>query len=149
MVGFIFWGYILLLVVLIVVGLVIFAIRLFIGDSFITNTIIVNKVVPVVVVLIAKMILKKIAVKCFVRHDTNILALDNFRAYNIYLYFVFFFDCFLGTLSAVIRLVKALIASVFMMSSKTTPTDHLYSHVFKLNHFFLFTIGISYSIFGR
>ena len=51
----------------------------------------------------------------FLQRRTRILAVDNFRSFNIFLYFNFFYDCFMGILSAILRILFALFASVFMM----------------------------------
>ncbi len=48
----------------------------------------------------------------FLQKNTKILALDNFRAFNILL----FFDCFiLGIIEALIRLVKVVIFLILYM----------------------------------
>ncbi len=129
---------------MVVIGLAIFFIRIFLGDDFIKR-IALDKLLPVLIVIIARMIIKKISVYIFTKRNTKILALDNFRAYNVFLFFMFFFDCFLGILSAFIRLVKAVLAAVFMLSSNFFTIRYL--NITILN--FYSNKGISYSVFGR
>ena len=72
--------------------------------------------VPAISVVLVKLIFNFITTRfIFLRRDTKILALDNFRAFNVFLYFNFFFDCFMGILSAITRLLKAIVFSILMM----------------------------------
>ena len=89
---------------------------MFVGDNFFRDLAL--KVVPAITVLVFKKIVNLIATKfVFLYKGSKILALDNFRAFNIFLYFNFFYDIFMGYISAVIRLIKAVAAGVFMMPS--------------------------------
>ena len=98
------------------VGFIIFILRLFAGDN--VFGFIGLKIVPVVFVLIVKQVVNKIASEyIFLNRASRLLALDNFRAYNIFLYFNFYYDCFMGIISAVIRLIKSFIAAIVMMPS--------------------------------
>ena len=117
LVGYLLWGYFLIYLFLFIIGAVILLIRIFIGDKFFTDVLL--KMVKVIVTIVIKKIVNIIATRfVFLDRKTNILALDNFRAFNIFLYFNFYFDCFLGVISAVIRLIKALVLSLLMMPSK-------------------------------
>lgn len=49
----------------------------------------------------------------FLQQRGKVLALDNFRAYSIFIYITFFFDCFIGTMNALIRLFVGLLGSIF------------------------------------
>jgi hypothetical protein len=74
------------------------------------------KMVPVISVITVKFIFNFIMTRfVFLRRGTKILALDNFRAFNVFLYFNFFFDYFMGILSAITRLLKAVVFSIIMM----------------------------------
>lgn len=117
MVGYLIWGYVILYVAIVILGVVILIIRLFIGDNLFAQLGL--KLIPVVTVIIVKKIVNVIATNyVFLYRKSTILALNNFRAFNIFLYFNFYFDCFMGIISAVIRLIKSAIISVVMMSSK-------------------------------
>ena len=73
-------------------------------------------VIPFVAVLAVKMLVNKLTAKyIFLNQKSTILALENFRAFNVFLYFSFFYDCFMGLISAIIRLTKAVIADIIMM----------------------------------
>ena len=49
-------------------------------------------------------------------HDeTHLFTLENRHAYFLFVYFNFFFDCFLGVISCVLRLVKSAIALIIFM----------------------------------
>jgi len=102
-------------ILFLVVGLVILAIRLIRSFSSLDLFL---KTVPVLTVILLKMIINKIASQfIFLNRNSKILALDNFRAYNVFLYFNFFFDSFMGFFSAIIRLIKAVIIAILMLPS--------------------------------
>ena len=102
---------------LVLLGLSILFLRVTIGDSIFSDMAL--KIVSVVCVLVVKKIINMTASQViFLNRKSNILALNNFRAFNIFLYFNFYFDCFMGLVSAVIRLVQSIAASLFMMPSK-------------------------------
>ena len=116
LVGFLIWGYLILYVFFLLIAILYYLI-----DNFVTFKLLIDTfykyLIQFVVVFIIKYILRRIMIYSFVKRNTQILALDNFRAYNIVLYFMFFFDLFLGFLNAVFRLLKGVLASVLMMSS--------------------------------
>ena len=77
---------------------------------------IIKTLTPFVTVLLIKTLVNKYTAKyVFLNRKSKILALENFRAFNVFLYFSFFYDCFMGLLSAIIRLNKAIIAAIIMM----------------------------------
>ena len=47
--------------------------------------------------------------------DSDLFTLENRHAYFLFVYFNFFFDCFLGILSCILRLFKSMIALVVFM----------------------------------
>ncbi len=47
--------------------------------------------------------------------ESHLFTLENRHAYFLFIYFNFFFDCFLGILSCIIRLFKSMIALVIYM----------------------------------
>ena len=79
------------------------------------------KLVPIVVAILIKQIVSKVSTRfIFLNRKSKILAVENFRAFNVFVYFNFFFDCFMGYISAIIRLIKAVVIAVFMLPSKLT-----------------------------
>lgn len=113
-VGYMVWGYIIMYVVLVIIGFVILLLRIFAGDQFFASLAL--RLVPVVTVIIVKMIINYIFTRfIFLYRDSNVLALKNFRAFNVFLYFNFYFDCFMGVISAIIRLVKSAVIALIMM----------------------------------
>ena len=77
------------------------------------------KIIPIITVIIFKTIVNVIASRyAFTIRNTKMLALNNFRAFNIFLYFNFYYDCFMGIVSAVIRLIKSVLAAIFYMPRK-------------------------------
>lgn len=81
-----------------------------------TYGLIVKTLFPFIIVLLIKLLINKFTAKyIFLNRKSKILALENFRAFNVFLYFSFFFDCFMGLISAIIRLTKAIIAAIIMM----------------------------------
>lgn len=117
MTGYLIWGYFILYIVGVLVGIGITVIRIFAGDSFFGSLAL--KLVPVVVVVVIKTLINKLVAKyAFTNRKFKILTLDNYRIFNLFLYFNFYFDCFMGIISAVIRLIKSIVVSIFMMPSK-------------------------------
>ena len=114
--GYLIWGYFIIYVFTLLIGLGILFIRLFFPGKFWTDTIL--KLVPVIVAIIIKLIINNVASKfIFLNRNSKILAIDNFRAFNVFLYFNFFFDCFMGVVSAITRLVKSFFLAIFMLPS--------------------------------
>jgi hypothetical protein len=114
LVGYLVWGFFILYAVTLLVGIVIVILRLTVGDNIFLKFLL--KIIPVICVLIVKMILNMITSRViFLRRDTKVLALNNFRVFNVFLYFNFFFDCFMGVISALIRILKSVIAAIIMM----------------------------------
>lgn len=115
-VGYLIWGYLIIYVAVVVVGIAIIFIRIFIGDKLFLQ--IFMRCIPVILVIIVKVLVNKIATNyAFMDKKLKVLALINFRAFNVFLYFNFYFDCFMGIISAVIRLILSLVISIFMMPS--------------------------------
>ena len=103
--------------VLVLIGFIILLLRIFAGDLFFEK--IALKLLPVFITLTFKQLVNRVASQfIFLNRSSKILALDNFRAFNIFLYFNFYFDCFMGIISAVIRLIKAFIIDILMIPSK-------------------------------
>jgi len=102
--------------VLAIVGIAILFLRMFAGDIFFGDLAL--KLVPIICALIVKQIVNRVASRIiFLNRKSKILALDNFRAYNIFLYFNFFFDCFMGVVSALIRLGLSIGIALIMIPS--------------------------------
>ena len=98
---------------IVLIGFVILVLRYSAGSAIFLNIFL--KILPVIVVLLVKKIIYFFTTRIFLKKNTKILALDNFRAFNVFLYFNFFFDFFIGIISALIRLVQAVIFSILMM----------------------------------
>ena len=112
--GYLIWGFLIQYVVIVLLGLVIIILRASIGDKIFLQILL--KIVPIICVLIVKQVVNTIASRLvFLRRDTKILALDNFRAFNVFLYFNFFFDCFMGLISAIVRIIKSIAIAILMM----------------------------------
>ena len=76
------------------------------------------KALPIVTVIFAKKIVNKYTAKyAFLNRESKLLALNNFRAFNVFLFFNFFFDCFMGFINAILRLFKATFFAIIMMPS--------------------------------
>lgn len=74
------------------------------------------KILPIIVVFIVKFVFNYICSKfIFLQERGKFLALDNFRAYSIFLYVTFFFDCFVGVIAALLRLIIGLLGSLLYM----------------------------------
>jgi hypothetical protein len=116
--GYLVWGYFIIYLFIVFVGVVVLVLRLFVDSGFWIELVL--KLVPVVVVLVARFVFMQVMSGfVFLNRSAAILAIDNFRAFNVFLYFNFFFDIFLGFLSAIVRLVKSGLLAVFMMPSKS------------------------------
>ena len=91
-------------------------------ESFKDNGLI-SKIIPIIVFLLVKVTINRIAsTHVFLSHKTGVLALDNFRAFNIFLFFNFFLDAFRGAFSAIYRLIKTIIAGFILMPSELLNT---------------------------
>lgn len=116
MVGYLVWGYFIIYVTGVLIGIIIIGLRLFVGDKVFGQILL--KAIPIICVIIVKVVINKIATNyAFLYRESKILALNNFRAFNVFLYFNFYFDCFMGVISAIIRLVKSLVLAILMMPS--------------------------------
>ncbi len=89
------------------------------------------KIVPVLTVLILKLVFNFICSKFFfLQQRGNVLALDNFRAYSIFVYVTFFFDCFVGTINGLVRLGLGLLGSLLFMPRIGYSFLGMYNYVF-------------------
>lgn len=116
-VGYLIFGYVLIYTIAVIIGAIIMGIRMFGGDELFYK-IFLFAIPPITVLIVTQLINIFITKRVFIILDSKILAIDNFRAFNIYLYFYFYYDVFMGFLSSIIRLLKALAANVLMMPSK-------------------------------
>ena len=117
MTGYLVWGYFIIYIFMLAIGALILFMRIFLSAKFWLNILV--QLIPVLVVIVIKFVLQLIFTQfMFLNTGSKILAINNFRAFNVFLYFNFFFDCFMGAISAVIRLVKALVIAIFMIPSK-------------------------------
>ncbi len=113
-VGYLIWGYIILMVVCIIVAIIITILYFFIGGQIFLSFF--YKILPVIVALVLRTLVNKLASNfVFLNRKSKILAVDNFRAYTVFLYFNYYFDCFMGVVSAVIRIIKSATAGLIMM----------------------------------
>lgn len=116
LVGYLVWGYIFLYLSLLVFAFVIMFIHQFIGDHFFLYILI--RLIPIMTAVMVKKIFNTLLANfAFLDRRSQNPVLNNFRAFNIFLYFNFHYDCFMGIISAFIRLVKSIVISIFMMSS--------------------------------
>lgn len=73
-------------------------------------------ILPVLVIFVIKLIFDYICSKfIFLQGRGKYLALDNYRAYSIFVYVTFFFDCFSGYITALLRLVVGFVGSLLFM----------------------------------
>jgi hypothetical protein len=115
-VGYLIWGFFIDYIAGVLLAIVIVLLRIFV--SFQLFLAIFLALIPAFTVLIFKQVVNFAASRfLFLNRESQLLALKNFRAFNIFLYFNFYLDCFMGLISAVIRLVQAVAISVFMMPS--------------------------------
>ena len=129
--GYLLWGFLIIYLFGVFIGIGIVFIRIFIGDK--TFAKIALRLVPVITVLVYKKISNFISTRfIFLKRDTKVLALENFRAFNIFLFFNFYYDCFMGVISAIVRLIKALLLAILMMPSKIKFLIH-----FNVNNYFM------------
>ena len=114
LVGFLINGFIFIYMFLFIIYFAIY-ILIKIGDGELYKEIFLF-ILPIIVPILFKMIINFIMSKfVFLQERGKYLALDNFRAYSIYLYVTFFYDCLIGTIAALIRFVLGIIGSVFFM----------------------------------
>ena len=114
LVGYLIWGFLTMYLFVLFIGMIIIAMRMFIGDIIFSQLLL--TLVPVLVVfLFTKLITFMCTSYFFLVPKTRILALNNTRAYNIFLFFNLFFDCFMGFLSAIGRIITSSIFAIFMM----------------------------------
>lgn len=116
-VGYIVWGYILSLIVFFLVSTI-----LGLLITLLTNQVVdwlVNKVLqiwPGVLIAIAILIIQKLLARfVFLQGDGTHLRLDNRRLFFIFTYFMFFYNIFLGLVSCVLRIVKAIVIGTLFL----------------------------------
>jgi hypothetical protein len=115
--GFLIWGYMILYFSLFLFGLMILGIRIFLRSTIWADMFL--RLLPIIIALIITQTMSQIAARfIFLNRKSKLLALDNFRAFNVFSYFYFFFDCFMGWIVAILRLALAVVIALFMMPSK-------------------------------
>jgi hypothetical protein len=112
--GYLVWGFLILMFSFIIIGLLVIFVRYFVGLEIFLR--ILRLLVPALVAFILKYIIELLFSRIvFLHRGSKILAIDNFQSFNIFLYFNFFFDCFIGVISAIIRIIKTIAAAIIMM----------------------------------
>ena len=149
--GYLIWGFVIQYFSIFLLGLLIILLRLSQGADFFLHAF--YKILVFGVIIVFEKIVYLITTRIFLKKGTKVLALDNYRAFNIFLFFIFFFNCFvLGIIIAIIRLIKGGIAAVLWMpridysvfgrlldkndSAFLTYTGYLYIEAGKNNVFF-------------
>jgi hypothetical protein len=111
--GYVIWGFIIQYVSFVLLGIIIIIVKSSFGNYAFLRTFLI--LLPILLVAIFKRVIYQITKWrniVFLQKNTKIRALDNFRAFNILL----FFDCFiLGIIEALIRLVKVVIFLILYM----------------------------------
>ena len=140
--GYLVWGFFIQYVIIVIIGIFFIILRILVKDIFSKLLLI---IIPPLCALIFRQFIEFFASEIiFLKRRTRILALNNFRAFNVFLYFNFFFDCFIGIVSAVMRLLIAFVAAIFMMPriAYSFMGRHLekidYGKKFKLLIYFIF-----------
>lgn len=114
LVGFLLNGFLFIFAFLFLIVLIIYYITQFSNWEQIKQIIL--KIVPIITVILVKFIFNFVCSRfIFLQEKSKVLALDNFRAYSVFIYITFFFDCFVGALSALIRLIIGLVGAIFFM----------------------------------
>ena len=120
MVGYTLWGFVTIYLFCTFVGFVILIVKIFFNELFGEESNLWG-LLSIVGAIFLKIAENFIAAKhIFTLRNSKKLALDNFRAFNVFIFFNLFFDCFMGFLNAMLRVVLAVLASIFFMPSKYT-----------------------------
>ena len=113
LIGYLIWGYFIIYIFVFLICAFLAYLNVYSSETYV---LLIKSLVPFIAVLIVKTLVNKYTAKyIFLNRRSKILALENFRAFNVFLYFSFFFDCFMGLISAIIRLIKAIVAAIVMM----------------------------------
>ena len=116
LVGYLIWGYLIIIAFILLLSLGIYIAQLYLGSKIIW--LLLKLILPLATVYVFKYVVFRILCKLFLISNQETISLNNFRAYNVILYFMFFYNFFLGFLNAITRVLKAILVSIFMMSSK-------------------------------
>jgi hypothetical protein len=114
LVGFIINGFLFIFIFFFLICLIIYYCTQYVSIDMVGQFVL--KLVPILVVLIIKILFNFFFSKfVFLQERGKHLAVDNYRAYSVFLYVLFFFDCFVGALNAFVRMIIGLLASIFFM----------------------------------
>ena len=73
-------------------------------------------IMPFIIVYVIKLIIDYLlTMSVFLQKNGKYLALENFRVFSLYVYFMFFLDCVWGFASAVLRVLQGIIVQVIFM----------------------------------
>ena len=113
-VGYLIWGFVLLFYTLLVISIIIILAINFLPLKTFKDIIL--TLVPIITVLIVKKIIDILMGRfVFLQDYGKTLGIDNYGLFTIYSYVIFFLDSFMGSLSAIIRIIKSVIASLIYM----------------------------------
>lgn len=114
LVGYLVWGYLIIYLSLVFIGIIILILRIFIGKIIYLKIFL--TILPFLVAIILKTTITIICTKyIFLVPNSKILALKNTKAFNIFLFFNFFYDCFMGIASAIFRIILSTVIAIIMM----------------------------------
>jgi hypothetical protein len=114
LVGFLINGFIFIFGFFFIICLIIYYVAQYATGQQILDTFL--KILPIIVIFIVKFIFNYVCSRfIFLQDKAEYLALDNYRAYSIFLYVTFFFDCFVGVIAAFVRFVIGILGALFFM----------------------------------
>jgi len=111
LVGFLINGFIFIFGFFFIICLIIYYVAQYATGQQILDTFL--KILPIIVIFIVKFIFNYVCSRfIFLQDKAEYLALDNYRAYSIFLYVTFFFDCFVGVIAAFVRFVIGILGAL-------------------------------------
>lgn len=114
LIGYLAWGYIFIFSIIFLLALFIIIIDQYVKAEAILTVFM--KILPFLLVFLITILMDYIFSRfIFLQNNAKVLALNNYKSYAVYLYLTFFLDCFFGFLSALLRILKSLTASIFYM----------------------------------
>jgi hypothetical protein len=140
--GYLIWGFFIQYFIIVLIGFILIVLEILVRNIFVKILLI---LIPSISAFIFRQLIEFFGSEIiFLKRNTKILAIDNFRAFNVFLYFNFFFDCFIGIVSAIMRLLIAFIAAIFMMPR--IAYSFMGRHLEKLDYGYSAYMGFLYMV---
>ena len=111
--AYLIWGFMFIFIATFLISFIIIILKQLVTGNDIKSFILF--LVPFILVFIVKFVINLVMGRFVFLQKSPGIALDNYALYSVYVYVSFYLDCFVGIISAFVRVIKSLIGTIIFM----------------------------------